>query len=41
MWAILIVIVAPGRDQLSGMAQIGEQVLIEALVPKAALEGGH
>lgn len=38
VWAVMIVIVAPGRDQLSGMAQVGEQVLIQALVAKAAVE---
>ena len=34
----MVVVNAPSRDQLSGMAQIGEQVLVEALVAKAPIE---
>lgn len=26
--AVMVVVVAPGGDQLSGMAQVGEQVLV-------------
>jgi hypothetical protein len=32
MRAVVIVILAPSRDQVSGMAQIGKQVLVQALV---------
>jgi hypothetical protein len=35
---MVIVIVTPGRDQLPGVAQVGEQVLVEALVAQAAIE---
>ena len=38
MWAMVIVVVAPGRDKLPGVAQVGEQVLVEALVAQAAVE---
>lgn len=38
MRAMVIVIVTPGRDQLSGVAQVIEQVLVQALVPEAAIE---
>lgn len=34
----MVVVVAPGGDQGPGMAQVGEQVLVEALVPQAAVE---
>ena len=39
MGAVMVVVNAPSRDQLSGMAQIGEQVLVEALVAKAPIDG--
>ncbi len=39
MRAMVIVIVTPGRDQLSGVTQVGEQVLVEALVPEVDLPG--
>tara|TARA_B100000678_G_scaffold268080_1_gene254101 strand:+ start:651 stop:779 length:129 start_codon:yes stop_codon:yes gene_type:complete len=35
---MVIVIVTPGRDQFPGVAQVGEQVLVEALVAQAAIE---
>lgn len=38
MRATVIVIVTPGRDQLSGVAQARKQVLVQALVPEAAVE---
>lgn len=38
MWAMVIVVDAPGRDKLPGMAQVGEQVLVEALVAQSAIE---
>ena len=38
MWAMVIVVDAPGRDKLPGVAQVGEQVLVEALVAQAAIE---
>lgn len=38
MWAVMVVVVTPCRDQVTGMAQAGEQVLVEALVPQAAVE---
>ncbi|ETX13472.1 hypothetical protein OCH239_10170 [Roseivivax halodurans JCM 10272] len=31
MGAVMVVVLAPRLDQAAGMAQIGEQVLIEAL----------
>ena len=41
MRAMVIVIVTPSRDQLSGVAQVVEQVLVQALVPEAAIEAFH
>ena len=38
MRAVVIVVVAPCSDQLAGMAQAGQQVLVQALVPQAAIE---
>lgn len=38
MGAMVIVIVTPRRDQLPGVAQVGEQVLVETLVSQAAVE---
>ena len=38
MRAVMVVVVAPCRDQVAGMAQAGEQMLVEALVPQAAVE---
>ena len=38
MGPMVIVIVTPGRDQFPGVAQVGEQVLVEALVHRLA---GH
>lgn len=34
----MVVVVAPCRDQVAGMAQTGEQVLVQAFVPQAAVE---
>ena len=34
--AVMVVVVTPCRDQVTGMAQSGEQVSLEALVPQAA-----
>jgi hypothetical protein len=36
--AVVVVVVAPCRDQVPGMAQAGEQVLVEAFVPQATVE---
>ena len=41
MGAVVIIVGAPSRDQFSGMAQVGEQVLVQALVPQAAVEAFH
>lgn len=38
MGAVVVVVVSPSADQLSGVAQAGEQVLVEALVPKPPVE---
>ena len=38
MRAVMIVVVAPCRDQLAGMSQAGEQVLVEAFVPQSTVE---
>jgi hypothetical protein len=38
MRAVVIVVVAPCRDQMAGMAQGREQVLVKAFIPKAAIE---
>jgi hypothetical protein len=37
MRAMMVVVVTPCRDQVTGMAQAGEQVLVEALVPQAVM----
>ena len=37
--AMVIVIVTPRRDQLPGVAQVCEQVLVEALISQAAVDG--
>ena len=34
----MIAVVAPGPDQVAGVAQVGDQVLVEALVPQASVE---
>lgn len=39
--AVVIVILAPSRDQVSGMAQIGEQLLVQALVTQSAIGTFH
>jgi hypothetical protein len=38
MLPVMVVVAAPPRDQVADMAQAGEQVLFEALVPQAAVE---
>ena len=38
MRAVVVVVVAPCRDQMAGMAQGREQVLVKAFIPKAAIE---
>ena len=38
MWAMVIVVLAPSRDQIPGVAQVGEQMLVEALVAQTAIE---
>lgn len=35
MGAVMIVVFTPGCDQVPGVAQVGEQVLIQALIPEA------
>ena len=39
MGAVMVVVFSPRRDQAAGMAQVGEQVLVEAFVPEAAIDG--
>lgn len=39
MGAVMVVVVAPCRNQMAGMAQGWEQVLVQALVPEAAVDG--
>ena len=39
--AVVIVVVAPCRIQMAGMAQVREKVLVQALVPQAAIEAFH
>lgn len=41
VWAMVIVVVAPSRDQIPGVAQVGEQMLVEALVAQTAVEAFH
>lgn len=36
--AVIVVFLAPCRDQMTGMAQVGKEVLVQALVPLAAVE---
>lgn len=38
MRAVMVVVVAPYCDQVAGMAQAGEQVLVEAFVAQSAVE---
>lgn len=38
MRAVVILVVAPGVDQVAGMAQACNQVLVHELIPKAAIE---
>lgn len=38
MRAVMVVVVTPCRDQVAGMAQAREQVLVEALVSQATNE---
>ncbi len=37
MRAVMVVVVTPCREQVTGMTQAGEQVFVEALVPQAAV----
>ena len=41
MRPVVIVVVAPCRNQMAGMAQGWEQVLVQALVPQTAVEAFH
>ena len=41
MRAVVIVVVAPGVDQVTGMAQARKQVLVQALIPKTDIEALH
>ena len=41
MRAAVIVVVAPCRNQMAGMAQVWEQVLVQAFIPQAAIEAFH
>ena len=41
MRAVVIVVVAPCRNQMAGMAQRREQVLVQAFVPQATIEALH
>ena len=41
MWAVVIVVVAPCRNQMAGMAQGWEQVLVQALIPQSSVEALH
>ena len=41
MRAMVIVVVAPCRNQMAGMAQRREQVLVQALIPQTAVEALH
>ena len=41
MRAVVIVVVAPCRNQMAGMAQCGKQVFVEAFVPQAAVAALH
>ena len=38
MRAVVVVVVSPCTDQLAGMAEAGEQVLVQAFVARAAVE---
>ena len=38
MWAVMVEVGAPCRDQLAGMAEVVEQVLIQAFVAHPAIE---
>ena len=39
--AVMVVVVAPCRNQKAGMAQVGKQVLVEALVTQTTIEAFH
>lgn len=39
--SVVVVVVAPCRDQMSGVAHGGEQVLVQAFIPQAAVEALH
>ena len=41
MWAVLIEVSRPCRDQIAGMAQVVEQVLVQTLIPHPAVEACH
>ena len=41
MRAGVIVVVAPCRNQMAGMAQCREQVFVEAFIPQASVEALH
>ena len=41
MGPVMVVVFAPCRNQMAGMAQVGKEVLVEALVPQAAIEAFH
>ena len=41
MRAVVVLVVAPCRNQMAGMAQGREHVLVEAFIPKAAVEALH
>ncbi len=38
VWEMVVVVVAPGRGQLPGVAQVGKQGLVRALVKEASIE---
>ncbi len=38
MWAVVVEVVSPCRHQIAGMAQVIEQMRVQAFVPHAAIE---
>ena len=38
MWPVQIVVDAPFLDDLAGMAEAAEEVLVEALIPEPSIE---
>lgn len=38
MWALRVVIIYPGRDQIAGVGEVAKRGLVKKLVPHATVE---